>query len=444
MLPRRSILASAAALAAGCSLAEPPVAAPGVPQKTALNVAASIGRHASFGDPSIEEPEHKYGRAAAKLETDTENPYSPARGGFSLSLRFYERLVPLYEGAIKTDEDAEAAQAAALDAAAALLEDLAADLVTVSRDEARWLGQEGTLLPLDRFSGQMGTELEREFFPSALDGFRSGGALYALPLAALPLMLYYDEEYFAQQGVPPVDASWNRYNLVESAVKLTTYKEDGAESRWGLIAHQYRVWWALWQNGAEAVDPETLQCRLQEPAAVEALQFVRDLIHTHRVSPPVSWRDLWVSGLIWRSPPAMLYSYSPETTPSGAFRMASLPRGKVRAVPVQVDLGLAIAARTPQPEAAYTALRGLTQALQAEVAVPASRAAVARLADIRADLRPEEVAAIQQSLEHGRSWPRDLPQLYAMQEVMESLGRGDDVAAMVNGACSAARAQQQA
>lgn len=443
MLTRRSLLASTAALAAGCGVAEPPPAAPSVPQETALNVAASIGRHASFGDPSIEEPEHKYGRAAAKLEADTENPYSPTRGGYSLSLQFYERLYPLLEGANKTHEEVEAALAAALDTAAALLEDLAADLVAVSRDDAVWLGQEGLLLPLDRFSGQMGTELERDFFPSALDGFRSGGALYALPLAALPLVLYYDEEYFAQQGVPPVDASWDWNDLVESAVKLTTYGEDGAVSRWGLIAHQYRVWWALWQNRAEAVDPETLQCRLQEPAAVEALQFVHDLIHTHRVSPPVSWRDLWVSGLIWRPPPAMLYNFY-QRAPSGAIRVASLPRGKARAVPVQVDLGLAIAARTPQPEMAYTALRGLTQALQAEVAVPASRPAVARLADFRTDLRPEEVAAIQDSLEHGRAWPQDLPQLYAMHEVMEGLGRGDDVAAIVNGACSTVRARQQA
>ena len=443
MLSRRLLLASGTALAAGCSFAEPSLDAPSVAQETALNVAASAGRHDSFGDPSIEEPEKKYGRAAAKLETDTENPYGPARGGFSFSLRFYERLVPLHEGEIKTQEEAVAAHAAALDAAAALLENLAADLVTVSQDEARWLGEEGTLLPLDWFSGQMGAELEREFFPGALDGFRSGGALYALPLAALPLMLYYDEEYFAQQGVPPVDASWNWDDLVANAVKLTTREADGTVARWGLIAHQYRVWWALWQNGAEAVDPETLQCRLQEPAALEALQFVRDLTHTHRVSPPVSWRELWVSGLIWRPPPAMLYSYSPDS-PSNAFRMASLPRGKARAVPVQADLGLAIAARTPQPEAAYTALRGLTQALQAEVTVPASKAAVARLADIRADLRPEEIAAIQDSLEHGRAWPQDLLQLYAMQEVMDGLGRGEDLAALVNSACSVVGARQQA
>ena len=443
MLSRRSLLASTAALAAGCSVAEPPLAAPSVPHETALNVAASIGRHAAFGAPAIEEPEHRYGRAAAALEMDTENPYGPTRGGFSLSLHFYERLVPLIEAGNRTHEELEAAQAAALDAAAAYLEDLAADLVTVSQDEARWLGQEGILLPLDRFGGQMGTELERDFFPSALDGFRSGGALYALPLAALPLMLYYDEEYFALQGVPPVDARWNWDDLVESAAKLTTYQEDGAVARWGLIAHQHRVWWALWQNGAEAVDPETLQCRLQESAALEALQFVRNLIHTHRVSPPVSWRDLWVSGLIWRSPPAMLYNFY-QRAPSGAIRLASLPRGKARVVPVQVDLGLAIAARTPQPETAYTALRGLTQALQAEVAVPASRAGVARLADIRTDLRPEEVAALQDSLEHGRAWPQDLPQLYAMQEVMDGLGRGDDVAAIVNGACSTVRARQQA
>ena len=399
-----------------------------------------------FPDPLLDEkPEEKYGRVLKMLEADTENQFGPARSGYRLNLRIYEWLYPLYERP-KTAEEGEAAEMASLEAAAALLEDLDADLVTVHETDAWWLGQAGLLLPLDRFTGPEQAMLEEEFFPSVLNQFRAGGILYALPIAALPLMLYYDEDYFAEHGVPPVDASWGWDELVENAGKLTTRKSDGTVARWGLVAHMQWVWWALWQNQAETVDPDTSQCRLQEPAALEALQFVRDLMHAHRVSPPVTWRDLWELDLIGRSPPAMIFEYSPSTLSYQGFRMAALPRGKVRAVPVRAGYGLAIAARTKHPEAAYTALQGLTQAMQEEAAVPASRAAVARLAEIRTDLRPSEVAAIQHSLEHGRAEPQagiHGLQLLAMHEVMESLGRGEDLATMVNSACSAVREYQQ-
>ena len=48
------------------------------------------------------------------------------------------------------------------------------------------------------------------------------------------------------------------------------------------------------------------------------------------------------------------------------------------------------------------ALKGFNRAMQEHVAIPAGRDAVARLADIRPDISPEEVAAVQHSLEHGR------------------------------------------
>ena len=434
MLLRRSLLASAAALAAGCSFAEPPLAAPSVPQEVALNVAAPT--NGFFRNPLLmeERPEDTYRRSLTRIEADRESPYGPTRGGYNLALRFYDGLYPRNEGPKTTEE----ARAAALDA----VEALQADLVIVDSSDATWLGPEGLLLPLDRFSAAAGAELEREFFPSVLDGFRRDGALYALPIGALPLMLYYDEDHFRLHGVPPVDASWNWDDLLEGAIALTTRKADGKVARWGLLAHLFDAWWALWQNGADAVDPDTLQCLLQEPAAVEALQFVHDLIHKYRVSPLASSTDLWESGFVFRSPPAMLYShYAP--LPSG-FRTAALPRGKVHATPVRAGFGIGIAARTKHTETAYAALRGLTQTMQEEAAVPASRAALARLADIRADLRPAEVAAVQHALEHGRAEPLPGPQLGALGSAMQGLGRGDDVATMVNRACAHAREYQRA
>ena len=443
MLSRRSLLASTTVLAAGCSTVGPPFSAPSTPQPVQLNVAAYtlyVHLAAPFGgDTPRESPEAKYQKAVAALEADTENPYGATRGGYRLALRFLEEFYPL--GEPKTAEEAEAAHAAALDTVAALLDELDADLVTVWPEEARWLGERGLLLPLDRFSGVDESALNREFYANVFNEFRFEGALYALPIGANPLMLYYDEGHFAEQGVPAVDVSWDWDDLVENAAKLTTRGEDGVVARWGLVAHRHGVWWALWQNDAHVVDMDKLLCRVQEPAAVAALQFVHDLIHTHRVSPPVSRRDL--SSLTRRSPPAMLYTYAPQLLNQRGFRMAALPWGKAHAAPVRAGFGLGIAARTQKAEAAYTALRGFTHALQEHVAVPATSAAIARLGEIRTDLRPEEVAALQHSLEHGRAWPHDLLQLYAMSILVEGLVRGDNVTTIVNQACSLVREYQQ-
>ena len=151
------------------------------------------------------------------------------------------------------------------------------------------------MLPLNRFSGAGESELNREFFPTVLNQYRRDGVLYALPVDAMPLMLYYDEEYFALKGVPmPDDANWDWDELVRNAVELTASKQDGTVARWGLIANASGVSWALWQNEATIVRcMDTRQCRLPEPAAVEALQFVHDLLHKHRVSPLAEMRDLW-------------------------------------------------------------------------------------------------------------------------------------------------------
>ena len=444
MLTRRSLLASTAVLAAGCSTVGNPLTPPSAPLDAEIKVAAftrSIYLSMPYGNyvPG-DDNEVRYERALAALEEDEDNAYGPKRGGYSLALRFVESFYPPYEEVDegpKTDEEIEADRAARLDSVAETLDSLDADLVTVWPHEARWWGENGLLLPLDRFSGAGESELNQEFFPTVLNQYRRDGALYALPVDAAPLMLYYDQEFFANQGVPMPDATWDWDDLVRNAVKITTAKQDGSVARWGLVAHGEQVFWALWQNEASLVDMDTRQCRLSDPAAVEALQFVHDLLHKHRVSPLAEMRDLW--DYIWATPPAMLYDFPPMIHNQRiSFRMAALPPGKVSATPVRTHLGIGIAARTQRTEAAFAALKGFNLAMQEHVAIPAGREAVARLADIRTDISPAEVAAVQHSLEHGREWPQQGLPLRIMYEMTQSLGRGDDVATIVNQACSLA------
>ena len=422
MLSRRTLIGSTAVLAAGCGFLGSPSKVTGPRQETSLNLAFSDSIYSLVGQGVA--PIEKYRQAVAELAEDADDPYGFEQGSYSLALRRIGTF-PHW------------------DEYAALLEDLEADLVTVASYDAQALGERGVLLPLDRFSGTDGPDIEQEYYPNVLSQFRANGALYALPVGVRPQVLYYDAAQFRREGVPPVDSNWDWDALVANAAKLTKRRADGAVARWGLATHSNGLWWALWQNEADAVDPDTLQCRLQEPAAIEALQFFRDLLHTYRVSPAL-YRELGT--LIFESgtPPAMVYSLDPKRPSHGDFRLAEIPRGKVRAVPVLGDFGIAIAARTVNPEAAYSALRGLANVMQKYVTVPAQREAVAMLGETRQDLRPEEVVALQQSMEHESGWPQTGVQLRADRYLVEALVNGDDVATVVNQACSIVREYQQA
>lgn len=414
MLLRRTLIGSAAALAAGCGFLNSQSESPDMLQGANLNWAVADSFASLVGSQGMS-PLKKYQQAVAALAENEDNSYGFKQGRYNLALR---RISPSLER----------------DELEATLEDLEADLVTVGAFSAQVLGERGVLLPLDRFTGGDGSGLEREFYPNVLAQFRRG-ALYALPVGVRPQVLYYDAARFRQEGVSPPHSNWDWDDLVVNAAKLTERRGDGSVARWGLATHSQGLWWALWQNEADVVNLDTLQCRLQEPAALEALQFFRDLVHTHRVSPA---EYTYLGRMIYESgnPPAMVYELPPKRPSAGDYRVAQLPRGKVRAVPVYADMGIAIAARTADPEAAYTALRGLTNVMQRYVNVPAQREAIANLGEFREDIQAEEVTALQQSMEYGHGWPQTGVQYRAIRYLVEALVDGDDVASAVNQACS--------
>ncbi len=429
MLTRRALIGSTAVLAAGCGGLDIPFPVLGTPKITPLSW---VSRTIPGLNPRylVASPEQNLRLIERELAEDSESTFGPTRGKYSVKLR-YERL---YAGPY-SDRDAE--EFLKPEHLAAWLEEIDADLVTVWHPEARALGEMGALLPLDRFSGD-GSGVSGEFYSSVLDPYQANGVLYALPVGADPLMLSFDADYFESMGVAPPDGSWDWDVLVENALRLTQREKDGTLSRWGLVAHSgSSVWWALWQNEAELVDAVTSQCRLQEPAAIEALELFRGLMHTHGVSPTLYGADLRKSSADPAgSPPAMVYYPVLYRSSRANYRRAELPRGKVRSVPVSTYPGIAIAAHTAKPEAAYTALRGLVKTMQPHVRIPTEREAVARLGQIQPDLQPEEVVAIQQSMEYGRAWPQDEAQVRAMFKVVEALVRGDEVVSAVNQGCT--------
>ena len=419
MLTRRTLMASTAALAAGCNPLESSFSAPSLPEVVELKWGTRYSSRLFDSGRKRLGWEKTVAQVVEALEADEENPNGPKRGRYTLKLhsdyteKDWDEVLAWYGSEF--------------------------DLLSVHSGFAQnTLGERGILLPLDPFIAIDGSDITRAFYPGLLDQFRSNTGLFALPVNANPMMLLYDPEYFAEKGVAPLfDANWDWGDLVEYALKLTQRFEDGDVRRWGLAIEWFGYWWAFWQNEADVVDPKSLQCLLKSRAAREALQFCYDLLHMHRVAP------LRISTDRWRSfdstlgpPPAMFFVPSLHFFGEPPFRWSMLPQGKVRSVPMTGHSGIGISAKSKNPEVAYTALKGLAGVMQRFVRVPAQKEAVARLGEFNKTLLPDEIAAIQQSMEYGRAIPPDGTTNNAMRAIEEGLVRGDSVNTIVNNVCS--------
>ena len=121
-----------------------------------------------------------------------------------------------------------------------------------------------------------------DFLPSAIGPLTANGNLFGLPLWLSVNMLRYTPGHFADAGVDPEDLrdwDWEQYR--ETVLRLTTVDAAGQPERWGAFAppglmpgHQW-----IWQNGGSVADLDARQATLDTTAALEAVEFLHDLVN---------------------------------------------------------------------------------------------------------------------------------------------------------------------
>ena len=156
MLSRRTLIGSTAVLAAGCGGLEFSLPSLGSPGVTALTWVSRPIPDLNTG-PGIASFEEKLRRMERNLADNAESPFGPKHGRYSLALQYFE----LYAGSYS---DPNAEEFRKPEHLAAWLDEVEVDLVTLWPDEARALGEMGVLLPLDRFGGADGSDLDKEFY----------------------------------------------------------------------------------------------------------------------------------------------------------------------------------------------------------------------------------------------------------------------------------------
>ena len=157
----------------------------------------------------------------------------------------------------------------------------------------------GLSAPFDR--SQL-TDLDK-YIPALIQDSSLDGELYALPLVMEPFGMVVRRSWLEQAGFSPdyVPSTWDEF--VDLAKALT----DPDTGRFGLAfyalgdAGQNPTEQFLWANGAiRASEDESGRITLHftDPAVVQTIQFMKDLIYVHKVTganPAQSWNDAFTT-----------------------------------------------------------------------------------------------------------------------------------------------------
>ena len=141
-------------------------------------------------------------------------------------------------------------------------------------------------------------DFSSELLEAALDAGRVylpgvGMRSYAVPDEFTTLALYYNKEMFSNAGLDPdrPPKSWQEF--VDYAKKLTKDLDgDGKPEQYG-FAMQITPWWSmpfLFSFGGNVLDEKTMQCKLNESGAINALKFQVGLSVEHKVEGG-AWRS---------------------------------------------------------------------------------------------------------------------------------------------------------
>ncbi len=132
--------------------------------------------------------------------------------------------------------------------------------------------------PLDQFAGE---DFLDRFVPKALRGATYQDTLYGLPIAMSARALYCNTDLVAE---PP--GTWDELVQVgrraaDRANGIFGFGVQGRETETDVYFYYF-----LWANGGRILSEDGTRAAFNEPAGVEALQFMVDLIHTHQITEP--------------------------------------------------------------------------------------------------------------------------------------------------------------
>ena len=154
------------------------------------------------------------------------------------------------------------------------------------------LAEQGALYHLDPWITRDWKAMDGDdVYPGAWEAVAWNGKRYGTPYEANPFLPVYRKDLFDAANVPyptrqAEQGRWDWEAVLETARRLTVTRPDG-KKQFGLQlrVQNYALFHWIWNNGGEVWNADRSECLMNKPPAVEAIQYMQDLVVRHRVVP---------------------------------------------------------------------------------------------------------------------------------------------------------------
>lgn len=245
--------------------------------------------------------------------------------------------------------------------------------------EAPGIMNRDLLYPLNDLMAKHGVKAE-EFLSTLIQGFSRGGKIYGIPKDFNTLALFYNKDLFDAAKVPYPTADWTWEDLENAAKKLTNVQAGVYGFCTPADPGRFPVF--VFQNGGNVVNEDATKCLLDEPPAIQALEFYTGLLAKKIAAKPQDLGNQWQGTLFGQGKVAMVYeggwlnTYLKNEFPKVNYGVAPLPKGPKGAANLYFTVAYVIPKTSKNPEAAFkliqhlTSVEAQTKVLEAGFAIP--------------------------------------------------------------------------
>lgn len=203
------------------------------------------------------------------------------------------------------------------------------DVIRVAIEGIQMFAKQDLLLPLDDYMAVDPKALDdyADLHPKLQAPFIVDGKTYGFVWDWNNVVMHFNTDKLKAAGLALPDKNWSKDDFLTYAQKLTT-ETDGKKTYGFAIPNYYfgaSAW--LFNNDASVLDDTMTTSKLDDPNAVELMQFFQDLIYKYKVAPVPNPKD---------DQTQMLMSGQIAMMSAGKWPFSTYAKNKFAAVDVQM------------------------------------------------------------------------------------------------------------
>lgn len=128
-------------------------------------------------------------------------------------------------------------------------------------------------------------ELIDDVSPALLEGFTKDDETYLLPNNWNTMLVYYNPKLLERAGIERPSDDWTWDDFLEVAKATTTGSGDDQVYGFSIPTYTFAYMPWIYTNGGSTASEDLSEPTLDDPATVEAVQFIADLVFDEKVAP---------------------------------------------------------------------------------------------------------------------------------------------------------------